>query len=73
MKRPEKKTYQNTSEWVHEGAFIAKGYNQACDDWGGFLPNEEELFDIIDKYTEEVDWEIEDLAQALFKRLREKE
>ena len=26
---PEKKTYQNTKDWMHDGAYLAESYNKA--------------------------------------------
>ena len=44
MKKPEEKI-SFTSDIEHD---FKKGYNQACEDWNKFLPDSEEIEDILD-------------------------
>lgn len=54
MKRPEKKEFAqgyptNSNNKKNE---IIQSYNQACEDWEKFLPNEEEIKEIITDFQE---------------------
>lgn len=46
MKRPEKKKPHTESKSQAEW-FRGIGYNQACQEWETFLPDEEELYELI--------------------------
>ncbi len=49
MKRPEKIDIEHNDDCQCKSCHLQSGYNQACDDWGKFLPDEEEILDILYK------------------------
>ena len=67
MNKPKKK--ENVS-WQMSGGFD-RGYNQACDDWEGYLPSEEEIASILnDKFIQGAKVQVGWIAKAISKRLR---
>lgn len=76
MKKPEKKKVDMNRK-ANERRYPI-GYNQACDDWEKFLPNKQEIENIIDKWINNNNLgnydkmpklkEYNELAQAIYKR-----
>ena len=79
MNKPEKKEYlYNDSE---ELFYVKIGYNQAIDDYEKFLPNGEEILELIMKQPREISEDGDcggylnekDLAKAIAKRIGKEE
>ena len=51
MRKPEKK---EVSKWRDIGHWENIGYNQACNDWEKWLPNEEEIIEIGEQIAPEL-------------------
>ena len=51
---PEKKTYQNTKDWMHDGAYLAESYNKAREE---DTPIVAKLLEKIDKLTKKMEKE----------------
>lgn len=79
MKRPEKKKTSTKDSFDSEDYQVPieveaynQGYNQACDDWEKFLPNEEEIEKIIRNVSSELNDYACLLSREISKRLRGK-
>ena len=48
---PDKKTYQNTKDWMHDGAYLASGYNEAIEDC---IPAVIKLLEEIDNLKDKI-------------------
>ena len=75
MKRPEKKDLiikmgvsKKEAKEVHDKYCFTCGYNQACGEWKEFLPDEDEIFEILDN-ANDYDTTLRDYAKAISARL----
>ena len=77
MKRPEKIEIKHNDDCQCKICHLQAGYNQACDDWEKFLPDKNEIIDIIHCYGVDMgnylhisDEELSELIKAISERIR---